>query len=119
MDLTKTEILDIFEEQGFREGRMISGSKSGYAQRKPNHKAVWSANIVTKEHGKVWWGDLDLAEDGAALQNVADKLDEPTYVVRQSSAFFGAENRDTDAIIAEAVARVDPGGSGIIEVPVT
>ena len=40
-------------------GRMISGSKTGYRDRHPDHLPVFNANVCFGS-SKVWHGDLDL-----------------------------------------------------------
>ena len=40
-------------------GRMISGSKSGYSRTHKKNLAVFNANVCT-ENGKIWYGDLDV-----------------------------------------------------------
>ncbi len=70
-------------------GAMLSGSKD--SKRFP--KAVWNANVVTKNNGKLWFGDLDLSSDyrREALQAVADLLGEDVYVLREHDARFENE----------------------------
>lgn len=75
-------------------GRMLSGSKSGYSQRFPNNRPVFNANVCTKEDGKIWYGDLDLAleRDATALQNLANTLGRDVYVLSEHDARFQYED---------------------------
>jgi len=80
-----------FENAGFYFGRMISGSKSLYANRFPDHQIVFNARIYDPEtyekekSGKIkdffagqnieiWYGDLDLTQDGEKLKEIANKI---------------------------------------------
>jgi hypothetical protein len=73
--------------------RMISGSKSGYRAMYPASKPVFNANVCT-EQGKIWYGDLDLAdpEDVRKLQQLANVLETKIYVLSEMDARF--ENED-------------------------
>lgn len=86
------DIYKLFSNHGFIMGRMISGSKSGYRQRFPDHFVLFNANIVIESRGKVWYGDLDLTLDTAQLMNIARELKEPLYVLYEMDGRF--ENED-------------------------
>ena len=73
-------------EKGFHDGRMISGSKSGYRRNNPDSIPVFNARIWTPT-GEHWWGDLDLARDGEALQKVANECKTELYVLREGDAW--------------------------------
>jgi len=77
------EIELIFREHGFYQGRMISGSKSGYRNRFPENDAVFNACIFTKSHGK-WHGDLDITVDKENLQKLCDILGEEMLITYES-----------------------------------
>lgn len=72
-------------------GRMIAFSKSTYISKRPNNQAVFNANVVTRE-GKIWWGDLDLAEDSEKLQAIADDLNSTLYILREMDYRLDREN---------------------------
>lgn len=74
-------------------GRMMSGSKSGYANAFPSHVPVFNANVCTQNLGKIWYGDLDLSLDGKQLQELAKALGEPVLVLREMAARFDHENQ--------------------------
>lgn len=103
--LVKAEdvILSVLEENGFRMARIISGSKSGYLERYPGHEVYFNANILT-EHGKIWYGDLDITKDKDALQKVATESRTDLYILREMDGRFGAENEPFEELKKKAVA---------------
>lgn len=74
-------------------GRMISGSKSGYHNKYPNHIVIFNANLCTESEGKIWFGDLDLTLDKEHLSELAVALNQDLYVLRELDARF--ENEDS------------------------
>lgn len=75
-------------------GRLITGSKSSYLDRHPNNQAFFNANVATKEHGKLWYGDLDLStKDKEALEELASELETTVYVLREMDGRFGMETK--------------------------
>lgn len=74
-------------------GRMMCNSKFQYRERFPNSNPVFNANVCTKELGKIWFGDLDLAKDTdrKLLNTLADKLNQTVYVFREMDCRFGKE----------------------------
>jgi hypothetical protein len=81
----------IFYEHGFRDGRMISGSKSGYMSRNKENLVIFNARICTLSEGVIWWGDLDITKDEEELKKVAERIGEPLYVLRESDAWYESE----------------------------
>ena len=76
-------------------GRMLSGSKSGYRDRFPDHIAVFNANVVVKLDGefeKIWYGDVDITLDENALKSVALDADCELYVLREMDGRFEFED---------------------------
>lgn len=69
------------------EGRCY-GSKSGYRDRHPDHLVIFNANVCTREHGKIWWGDLDVTVTFRELRALAQELEVPVYVLRELDARF-------------------------------
>ena len=88
-------------------GRMISGSKSGYRDRYPKNLAVFNSNICTKE-GKVWWGDIDITLSKDALSEIATETGETIYVLYEMDGRF--EN-EVKPILSRAVATFLPDGT--------
>jgi hypothetical protein len=69
-------------------GAMLSGSKTA----RPGHVVVWNANVCSREHGKMWFGDIDLTDGGYDKANaLADKLGVTVYVLREMDARFENE----------------------------
>lgn len=69
-------------------GAMLSGSKTA----RPGHIVVWNGNVCTREHGKIWFGDIDLTAGGYEKVNaLADKLGVTVYVLREMDARFDTE----------------------------
>ena len=72
--------------KGFHNGRMISGSKSGYRKNNPDSIPVFNARIWTPIC-EYWWGDLDLTKDSETLQAVANECKTNLYVLREGDAW--------------------------------
>jgi hypothetical protein len=72
-------------------GRMISGSKSGYSSRYPTNLAVFNANVCTQNEGKIWYGDIDLTLSREELSELARLLETEVYVLYEMDARFGNE----------------------------
>jgi hypothetical protein len=95
------EVMRVFHEVGLNPGRLISGSKSAYRDKYPNHTVIFNANIFCSKGGKVWWGDLDLDVDGSKLEEIAQKLDTTLYILREMDGRF-----ENETISIEDAARV-------------
>lgn len=68
-------------------GQMMSGSKKASVER----RVVWNGNVCTREHGKLWFGDISITESSKALQKLADALRVNVYVLRERDARFEFE----------------------------
>jgi hypothetical protein len=90
-----------------RPGRMISGSKTA----PKGHFCVFNANVCTKSRGKIWFGDLDITDDAADLQRLAETMGEDIYVLREVDGRF---RNETNPLLHKAVARITP--DGIIDI---
>jgi len=97
--MEKNEVLKVLEEELGIPGTMLSGSKSSYRTLHPNNFVIFNSNVITKEHGKIWWGDIDTAIDGITLKNISKKLNIIFYVLKERDARFDKENDTTDALI--------------------
>lgn len=78
---------------GFQ-GRMITGSKSGYRKALPENAAVFNANLVVPDgegFNKIWHGDLDLTLDGEKILKLSKEIQLPIYVLREMDARFNTE----------------------------
>lgn len=89
-----------------RIGRQISGSKTA----PKGHVCVFNANICIKSKGKVWFGDVDLTADDAALKAMAADAGEDLYVLHEMDARFMNE---ASPRYKNAVAIISPDGSMI------
>jgi hypothetical protein len=87
--------MEIFKEAASKilgmNGRMISGSKSGYLNHYPKNLAVFNANVCTKNEGKIWYGDIDLTLDREQLSELAKSLENEVYVLYEMDARFENE----------------------------
>jgi hypothetical protein len=72
----------VFSSCGLRFGQCY-GSKSGYRASHPKCVFVPNANVFSIQHGKLWWGDLDIAKNGPALEQVAHRIQCRLFVVRE------------------------------------
>ena len=71
-------------------GKMISSSKSYYSDRHPNNLVLFNSNICV-ESGKIWFGDFDITKDEKQLIQLAKKLNETIYVLREMDGRFDNE----------------------------
>ena len=95
------DILEYLHTKFFTCGRMISGTKNV-----PDWQdCVFNANVCTKTHGKIWFGDLRLTTDGEKLHDLATKVGETIYVLREFDARFENEVRP---LFEKAVASYKP-----------
>ena len=86
---------------------MIASSKSMYISERPNNQAVFNANVAT-DQGKIWWGDLELADDYEKLQQVANDLNCNLYILHAADYRFGKENRPFSEVEKLAVKKFVP-----------
>jgi hypothetical protein len=82
---------------------MIGGSKTGYRNMHPDDLIIFNANILMPGYGKVWYGDLNLTEDYLVLKEIAQNLNTELYVLRESHARFGEEDKPIDELFDKAV----------------
>ncbi|HLX33823.1 MAG TPA: hypothetical protein VKR30_01125 [Candidatus Limnocylindrales bacterium] len=75
---------------GLPRSRLVSWSKSGYWARHPDHAIVFNATIADAAGTRLWWGDLDLTRDEAALVELARlvQLDLHVYIEGDSRRGF-------------------------------
>lgn len=92
----------IFATNKLQLGRMIAASKSSYCQEHQGELVIFNANVITKTHGKIWHGDLNINLDFDNLKNVADKIEEDLYILMEGDARFGYENDPIEQLIAKA-----------------
>jgi hypothetical protein len=93
---------EAFKAHGLSMGRCF-GSKSAYARANPKREFVPNANVFTKRHGKVWWGDLDLSRDKPALEKIAHQLRCRLYVLTEFDGRFEEAERPHAEVVNAAV----------------
>ena len=101
------EIQQHFEAYNLHSGRMIGGSKSGYSIQRPNNLILFNANVLMKDVGKVWHGDLNLTEDYLVLKDIAKSLNTTLYVLWESDGRFGEENKPLAKLLDKAAWSTD------------
>ena len=101
------EIQQHFEAYNLHSGRMLSGSKSGYSIQRPNNLIIFNANVLMKDVGKVWYGDLNLTEDYLVLKDIAKSLNTTLYVLWESDGRFGEEDKPLAKLLDKAVWSTD------------
>lgn len=93
------DIYDLFDERKLLCGRICSAYKN--APR--GQVCVWNANVLIKTHGKVWFGDININKDGDKLKEIAVKIEEPLYVLREKDCRFDTENDSIELLISKSV----------------
>ena len=68
--------------------QMISGSKTGYHRAFPTHLVLFNSNVCTREHGKIWHGDLDVTASREDLRALARELGVTVYVLCEMDGRF-------------------------------
>ena len=97
------KIEKIFIKNNLMFGRMIALSKSVYMRKYPKHLVVFNANILTKEDGKIWYGDIDINTDKEVLNKIAKEIDKKIYILKEMDCRFETENENVDMLISKAV----------------
>lgn len=87
-------------------GKMISGSKSFYREKFPDHVVVFNSNIFVGKT-KIWYGDLDITESMDTLKDLASAIGEKLYVLYESDGRFEKEKNPS---LDNAVMMIHPGG---------
>ena len=97
------EIQKHFDAYGFYDARMIGGSKMDYHNEHKDDLIIFNANVLMPEYGKVWYGDLNLTLDWIILKSIAQSLNTTLYILWESDARFGEENKPIDELIEKSV----------------
>jgi hypothetical protein len=85
---------------------MISGSKTAYRDRYPDHLPVFNANVCLGP-AKIWHGDLDLTTDEPKVLELASRTGEIAYVLYEHDGRFQQEHQP---LVARAVYSAAPTG---------
>jgi len=94
------EAYHLVDELLGRPGRMLSGSKTAPAEK----RVVWNANVIAGDE-KIWYGDISITDSEENLQELANKLGEKIYVLREMDARFENEKKPR---LDQAVATFEP-----------
>lgn len=97
-------------------GRMLSGSKSAYANANPKHRVCFNGNVFAGDTAqKLWYGDIDLDRPGTldSLRALAGELGCHVYVTSEMPFRFEPPKSPADlerALSAEypRAYRIDP-----------
>jgi hypothetical protein len=96
----------IFNEKGFINGRMISGSKSFYREKNPNNEVYFNANIFVLGEGKIWYGDIDVTLDRDHLEEIAREIGKDLFILMESDGRFGNESLEDSEIIRRSICKI-------------
>lgn len=102
---SKWAIWDVAETILGYPGRMLSGSKTA----PKGQRIIWNANICTKEHGKIWYGDFNITLESDKLAELAKTLGVKVYVLYEHDARF---KNELNPLFSEAVYKINPSGKG-------
>jgi hypothetical protein len=94
----------IFATNGLIMGRMIAKHKDCYSREHQGELVIFNANVLTKTHGKIWYGDINVTEDFDNLKNIADQLEEDLYILMEGDARYGYEKQNIKELISKAKA---------------
>ena len=94
-------------------GKMISGSKSGYMKNKPNNLVVFNANVIAivDKPEKIWYGDLDLTLSLDKIKELSNQAGVEILVLREMEARF---EYDDAPRVTRFVLSVKPDGTYLL-----
>ena len=92
----------IFATNNLQMGRIISGSPGAYCKEHQGELVIFNANVITKKHGKIWYGDLNITLEFDNLKNIADQIGEDLYILMEGDARFGYEKQPINILISKA-----------------
>jgi hypothetical protein len=101
-EFKRKDFAPVFARNGLGSGRCF-GSKSGYRNSHPQSVFIPNANVFSRKHGKIWWGDLDLHQDKAALERIAHQLRTRLYVLSEFDGRFEKAERPHAEVVNAAV----------------
>ena len=71
MKAAQLDVTALIDKHLGHNGRMLSSSKSAYSSAHPGHRIFFNGNVYDLQGNKLWYGDVDLTKDAAALAAVA------------------------------------------------
>ena len=96
------EIQKHFAAYDWYDGRML-GSKLDYSNSHVEDLVVYNSNIFMPLVGKVLYADVNLTEDYLVLKEIAASLNTTLYVLWESDARFGEEDKPLNELLSKAV----------------
>jgi hypothetical protein len=87
------DILEVFQNFGIPNARMITKFRFSYLNNHPGDLVLFNANIVIEPIGKVWYGDLNVTSEFETLKEIADTLGTDLYVLSENDCRWGEENK--------------------------
>ncbi len=82
--MTKDQVAQAMEKAGFRAGCALVRTKSGWGWDAGESLFVDKALVVTRRHGIIWAGGLQLPRDIHGLSHVAKQAGETLFLVRET-----------------------------------
>jgi len=101
-EFKRKDFAPVFARNGLGLGRCFGG-KSGYRSSHPRSIFIPNANVFSRKHGKIWWGDLDLHNDKAALEKIAQQLRTRLFVLCESDGRFEQAEKPHAEVIKTAL----------------
>lgn len=97
------------KDHTMRCGRMMAPHKFA----PEGQTCVWNANLVTKEQGKIWYGDINLTTEGLYVADLAEELEETIYVLREMDCRFDTTDAPDLSLAVEVFRPQAPHTGGI------
>lgn len=87
-------------------GRKMMPSRSHYHAAHPDNIVIPRANILTKERGRIWWGDIDITSEMNDLKQLAKDLNEELWILREMDVSLRGQEPNWN----EFAFRIQPNG---------
>jgi hypothetical protein len=94
-DRPTIEISEIAVEILGQHGRLLSMSKTHYADAHPENEVWFNACIFAANGDEIWFGDVDLTLEDGELQQLAERIG-PFYLTREQPYRFGGLPEDPE-----------------------
>ena len=101
-EFKRKDFAPAFARNGLVLGRCV-GSKSGYRTLHQRCIFIPNANVFSRKHGKIWWGDLDLHNDKATLEKIAQQLRTRLFVLSEFDGRFEQAKKPHAEVMKSAV----------------
>ena len=97
------EVQKYFDAYEFYDARILAGEKWAYTSEHEDDLIIYNANVLMKDIGKVWYGDLNLTKDYLVLREIAEKLNTELYILWETDGRFGEEMKPLNELFDKAV----------------